>query len=155
MFDSSISTTQTSPRKVKGHKYQSLCFQMDHGLPHLEDSICVCERCIIPPLTCLFWCMCPMQGSVIGPLLFIFYINGITSISLSDGTLSFFFANDMLLYRPIRSPVDYQHLQIDIDCLCDWIDLNYQTTTTFLPIFSNLAAHPADRLAATRPQLTE
>ena len=53
------------------------------------------------------------QGSVIGPLLFIFYINDITSISLSDGTLSLF-ADDMLLYRPIRSPVDYYHLQIDI-----------------------------------------
>ena len=64
------------------------------------------------------------QGSVIGPLLFIFYINDITSISLSDGTLSLF-ADDMLLYRPIRSPVDYQHLQIDIDCLCDWTELNY------------------------------
>jgi len=63
------------------------------------------------------------QGSVIGPLLFIFYINDITSISLSDGTLSLF-ADDMLLYRPIRSPVDYQHLQIDIDCLCDWTELN-------------------------------
>ena len=28
-------------------------------------------------------------------------------------------------------------------------------TTTFLPIFTNLAARPADRLAATWPQLTE
>ena len=31
----------------------------------------------------------------------------------------------MLLYHPIRSPVDYHHLQIDIDCLCDWTDLIY------------------------------
>ena len=56
------------------------------------------------------------QGSVIGPLLFIFYIDDITSISLTDGTLSLF-ADDMLLYRPIWSPVDYHHLQIDIDCM--------------------------------------
>jgi len=64
------------------------------------------------------------QGSVIGPLLFIFYIDDNTSISLTDGTLSLF-ADDMLLYRPIRSLVDYHHLQIDIDCLCNWTDLNH------------------------------
>jgi len=147
-----LSTTQTSHRKVTGHKYQSLCFQMDHGLPHLE----VCVWMVVHHSTAyLSLLVHPMQGSVIGPLLFIFYINGITSISLSDGTFHFFANDCMLLYHPIRSPVDYQHLQIDINCLCDWTDLNYQTTTTFLPIFLNSAAHPADQLAATWPQLTE
>ena len=42
------------------------------------------------------------QRSVIGPLLFIFYVNDITTTPLSSGTLSFF-ADDLLLYRPIRS----------------------------------------------------
>ena len=31
----------------------------------------------------------------------------------------------------------------------------FEATTTFLPIFMNLAVHPADRLAAMWPQLTE
>ena len=31
----------------------------------------------------------------------------------------------------------------------------FKATTTFLPIFMNLAVHPADWLAATWPQLTE
>ena len=31
----------------------------------------------------------------------------------------------------------------------------FETTTTFLPIFTNSAVCPADRLAATQPQLTE
>ena len=31
----------------------------------------------------------------------------------------------------------------------------FEATTTFLPIFMNLAVRPADRLAAKRPQLTE
>ena len=61
------------------------------------------------------------QGSVIGPLLFIFYVNDISSISLSNGTLSLF-ADDVLLYHSIQKPVDYQHLQIDIDNLCEWTD---------------------------------
>ena len=64
------------------------------------------------------------QGSVIGPLLFIFYINDISSVSLSNGTLSLF-ADDLLLYRPIQKLVDYQYLQTDIDSLCDWSDDNH------------------------------
>jgi len=39
-----------------------------------------------------------------------------------------------------------------------WSGFNWTTfeaTTTFLPIFTNSAARPADQLAATRPQLTE
>jgi len=43
---------------------------------------------------------------------------------MSDGTLSLF-ADDMHFYHPIRTPVDYQHLQIYIDSLCDRTDLNY------------------------------
>ena len=31
----------------------------------------------------------------------------------------------------------------------------FNATTTFLPIFTNSAVHPADRLTATWPQLTE
>ena len=31
----------------------------------------------------------------------------------------------------------------------------FEATTTFLPIFTNSAARPSDRLAATWPQLTE
>jgi len=31
----------------------------------------------------------------------------------------------------------------------------FETTTTFLPIFTNSAVCPADRLAATQPRLTE
>ena len=31
----------------------------------------------------------------------------------------------------------------------------FEATTIFLPIFTNLVAHPADWLAATWPQLTE
>ena len=49
-------TTWTSHRKVEGHKYKSLCTQMDYGIPHLEDSIRLCEWCTIPPLTSLFCC---------------------------------------------------------------------------------------------------
>ena len=29
---------------------------------------------------------------------------------------------------PTRSPVDYQHLQIDINSLCDWTDLQFKSS---------------------------
>ena len=66
------------------------------------------------------------QGSVLGPILFIFYINDITNIQLTAGTMSLY-ADDMMLYRVIRSASDYQALQIDIDNLCCWTNNNHLT----------------------------
>jgi len=40
------------------------------------------------------------QGSVLGPLLFLIYIDGITSIPLSDSSM-LLYADDLLLYRSI------------------------------------------------------
>ena len=42
------------------------------------------------------------QGSVLGPLLFIIYIDGLTNV-LSNSSISLY-ADDLLLYRPIRPP---------------------------------------------------
>ena len=44
------------------------------------------------------------QGSVLGPLLFLIYIDGVTSTPLSDGSKMTLYAEDMLLYRHIESP---------------------------------------------------
>ena len=50
------------------------------------------------------------QGSVLGPLLFLVYIDGVESVTLSDGTIMLY-ADDMVLYRPIYSYEDYWLLQ--------------------------------------------
>ena len=55
------------------------------------------------------------QGSVLGPLLFLIYIDDITSLQLSEGTKVSLYADDMLLYKPISSDNDYVELQHDID----------------------------------------
>ena len=63
------------------------------------------------------------QGSVLGPLLFLVYIDGLAVIQLSDGTL-ILFADDIVIYRPIHDASDFMLLQGDIDTISDWIKSN-------------------------------
>lgn len=70
------------------------------------------------------------QGSILGPLLFLIYINDITQINLSVGSKLVVYADDILLYRPISSNEDYRALQAGIDALNDWTTLNAMTFNT-------------------------
>ena len=63
------------------------------------------------------------QGSVLGPILFIIYIDGITKVALTAGNLSLF-ADDILLYRPIQNIEDFAFLQNDVTKLCSWTNDN-------------------------------
>ena len=44
------------------------------------------------------------QGSVLGPLLFSIYINGITEVSISPHSYRVLYADDVLLYHGISQP---------------------------------------------------
>ena len=57
------------------------------------------------------------QGSVIGPLLFLVYINDLLDGIHSNGKL---FADDAKLYRRLRGEDDSKALQEDIDKLQEW-----------------------------------
>ena len=59
------------------------------------------------------------QGTVLGPLFFLIYINDISK-NLTPGTKIRLFADDSLLYRTIRSPADCQILQNDLNTLQKW-----------------------------------
>ena len=65
------------------------------------------------------------QGSVLGPLLFLLYINDINHLTLSPGSKLVLYADDILLYRPIVSENDYTLLQRDVDALGVWSLLNF------------------------------
>ena len=57
------------------------------------------------------------QGTVLGPILFLAYINDLPELVKSNVRL---FADDCLLHRPIRSSADQLCLQDDLDSLQDW-----------------------------------
>ena len=57
------------------------------------------------------------QGSVLGPILFLLYVNELPSIVNCDITM---FADDTKIYRTLRSSSDVQVLQKDLDALDKW-----------------------------------
>ena len=56
------------------------------------------------------------QGTVIGLIVFIIYINKLLSVVNSHCLI---FADDTKLYRPIHSDSDILQLQKDLDVLCE------------------------------------
>ena len=58
-----------------------------------------------------------LQGTVLGPLLFLLFINDLPESTESDARL---FADDCLLFRPIRNNRDTQILQNDLNSMEEW-----------------------------------
>ena len=63
------------------------------------------------------------QGSIIGPILFILFINDITS-QISPGTNIALYADDTKIWREIITGDDHWILQNDINKLLNWAKLN-------------------------------
>ena len=59
------------------------------------------------------------QGSVLGPVLFLLYINDITEHIQSTMRL---FADDSIIYREIKNICDHALLQQDLISLCEWAE---------------------------------
>ena len=57
------------------------------------------------------------QGSVLGPVLLLIYINGIVYNIKSEISL---FVDDILLYKTIATPNDHRVLQNDLNLLMQW-----------------------------------
>lgn len=70
--------------------------RMDYGLPEAENPSCSLDGLTSSALDVLFGVP---QGTVLGPLLFLTYINYLPECTNSDARL---FADDCLVYRQIR-----------------------------------------------------
>ena len=66
------------------------------------------------------------QGSVLGPLLFIIYLNDVVHRISSSSKMNLF-ADDIALYRIIRSSNDYSILQADINAVNDCLTGKFLT----------------------------
>ena len=61
------------------------------------------------------------QGSVLGLLLFLVYINHVSLVPLSEGSRISMYADDILLSKPINHSDNYDDLQRDIDAIQECI----------------------------------
>ena len=71
------------------------------------------------------------QGSILGPLLFLIYINDIPNYVMSSSTVMF--TDDTKCYKTIAQPSDSTQLQHDINSLCRWStesNLNFNHSKT-------------------------
>ena len=59
------------------------------------------------------------QGSVLGPILFVLYINDLPEV-VDSKSMIFLFADDTKIFRRIDSQADNTQLQKDIDSLIEW-----------------------------------
>ena len=66
------------------------------------------------------------QGSTLGPLLFLIYVDGLTSIPLNGGSLVIF-ASDLLLHKVIYGAEDFLALQEYVNSLANWINVHHLT----------------------------
>ena len=73
------------------------------------------------------------QGSILGPLLFIIYMNNIADAAIHSKIL--LFAYDIKCFRHIKVPSDMQLLQKDLNCLSNW------STTSLLSFHLSKSSH--------------
>ena len=70
------------------------------------------------------------QGSVLGPLLFLIYIDGLAKLPLSVHSKISLYADDVLLYKLIECANDIVEFQCDISKISQWKSGNHMTFNT-------------------------
>ena len=65
------------------------------------------------------------QGSVLGPLLFLTFINNLCHIPFSSGSKLVLYVDDTTLYKPIDSRHEFEAFQEDVNKIYDWFTTNF------------------------------
>ena len=92
------------------------------------------------------------QGSVLGPLLFLVYIDGLTDLQLKGGSLTMF-ADDLLLHKAIHSIEDYLHIQEDVNTLAQWLT-DYKLTLNVKKCKSMLISRKVSSQISSLPPIS-
>ena len=85
------------------------------------------------------------QGLILGPLLFILAMNPLTDLCLSSSTRMILYADDILVYKPMKGHLDGDALQNDVNIIVNWINstgLKLNPTKTRLMVLSR-KPHPS------------
>ena len=69
------------------------------------------------------------QGSLLGPLFFIVYINDLPGVISKDSSIALY-ADDSKMYRVISTQEDLSTFQSDIDKISDWCKMNKMRINT-------------------------
>ena len=92
------------------------------------------------------------QGSIIGPLLFVLFINDISG-GINEGTNILIYADDTKIWREIYVNNDHILLQNDIDYLLDWAlrnNIKFHTSKCKVLSFSHSRPSLLDHLPFTK-----
>ena len=89
----------------------------------IEGSWASCDQqCHIMSNSRHIWS--PTGLTVLGPLLFLIYINDIAEVTLSPRSSLIWYANDILYYRAIQESSQFQEVQSDVTTLEKWSNEN-------------------------------
>jgi len=65
-------------------------------------------------------CSGTIQGSGIGPLLFVLFINELAAVLCEYKVTVNFFADDLKLYAEISIEIDFQNFSSALNCISEW-----------------------------------
>ena len=94
------------------------------------------------------------QGSILGPLLFILYINSLSDIPLSPSSKLILYADDILYSRICNSPSDISLIQSDVNCISTWISSHYLTINSSKTKYMFLSFKPSSFFPPSHPYIS-
>ena len=91
------------------------------------------------------------QGSILGPLLFIIYINSLSDISLSPSSKLILYADDILFSHHCNSPSDISLIQLDIDAISSWVSSQHLTVNSSKTKYMFISFKPSSYFSSFPP----
>ena len=91
------------------------------------------------------------QGSILGPLLFIIYINELADLPLLDSAKLTLYVDDILLSQEISAPSSMHYVQSNIDLISTWISSHYLTINSLKTKYMIISKKSPTFLASLPP----